>query len=146
MFFFTRHDPQTIQLSVLCSHTRRPSLGAGAGWGPEESQQWISCARLLVCPSQPGFHENTLHGGLCESPLPMGGRGRTPTQQCLLWCSSRMCPAPMASGTLARLRVQPVFPLGSVLILEDSSAISASGTWTMTFLSEWLLNCCDKSP
>jgi hypothetical protein len=75
-----------------------------------------------------------------------GGRGRTPTQQCLLWCSSRMCPAPMASGTLARLRVQPVFPLGSVLILEDSSAISASGTWTMTFLSEWLLNCCDKSP
>lgn len=64
--------------SVLCSHTCRPSLGANTGWGQEESQQ-ISHERLLACPSQPGFHENTLHGSLCEFPLPVGQESHPPS-------------------------------------------------------------------
>lgn len=67
--------------SVLCSHTCRPSLGANTGWGQEESQQ-ISHERLLACPSQPGFHENTLHGSLCEFPLPVGQE----SHRHLPWC------------------------------------------------------------
>lgn len=99
--------------SVLCSHTYRPSLGASTGWGQEESQQ-ISHERLLACPSQPGFHENTRHGRLCEFPLPVGQESHPPSAV----GSSTAWPALTASRTQVCSHVQlGICILGFLLLL-----------------------------
>lgn len=108
--------------SVLCSHTCRPSLGANTGWGQEESQQ-ISHERLLACLSQPGFHENTLHGSLCEFPLPMGQGSHPPSAMVL----STAWPVLSATGTQVCSHVQlGICILGFLLLL-----------WAVLILQLW---------
>lgn len=82
--------------------------------------------RLLACPSQAGFHENTLHGSLCEPPLPVG-QGSDPASA-LVFIQTACSPDGIWNSGLQQHTARALCTFGFVFIWEaGSDAISAAG-------------------